>query len=82
MWWARNTQSWPAAHILSSLAVSSAPFLLAQPHKKENSASVPALQRSGETGRAQECLKAEATAGSSRCGQQPQWSQVLPAALL
>lgn len=58
--WARNAQRWPAAHILSSLTVSSAPFLLAQSHKKESAASVPALQRPGEIGRAQECLKAGA----------------------
>lgn len=29
----RDTQSWPGAHVLSFLIVSSAPFLLAQPYR-------------------------------------------------
>lgn len=56
-------------------------FFLAQPHKKESPASVPALQRSGEIGRAQGCLKADTAAGFGRCGQQWWSSGRLPAAL-
>lgn len=80
MGWARGTQSWPGAHVLWSLSPWPR-FFLAQPHKKESPASVPALQRSGEIGRAQGCLKADTAAGFGRCGQQWWSSGRLPAAL-
>lgn len=81
-WRERGTQSGPGAHILLSLTVSSfGPFLLAQPHRKESPASGPALQRFGDTGRAQECLKAETASGFGRGGQQRWWPPLLPAAL-
>lgn len=72
MQWARGPQSWPGAHDLRSL--SPWPLFFWLSHKKEISASVPALQRFGEIGRAQERLKAETAAGLGSYRQQWWWS--------
>lgn len=77
--WARNTPSWPTAHILLSLSPRPLSFWLSPARRKALLLCQPF--RSGEIGRAQECLKAETMAGLSRCGQQPWWSRLLPAGL-
>ena len=73
----RGTQSWPEARVLQSVSPWPSFFWLNPTRRR---VPVPALQRSGETGRAQECLKAETAVGFGRCGWQWWWSGLLPAA--